>query len=62
MSHEIQPNEVTVRFDLELTDVTDAEVALIEASLGELIQAVVLSQEEEGRGHDCCVICAGLDE
>ncbi|MBK7487496.1 MAG: hypothetical protein IPI70_15360 [Nitrospira sp.] len=48
MSHEIQPNEVTVRFDLELTDVTDAEVALIEASLGELIQAVVLSQEEEG--------------
>lgn len=49
MSHEIQPNEVTVRFDLELTDVTDAEVALIEASLGELIQAVVLSQEEEVR-------------
>ena len=48
MSHEIQPNEVTVRFDLELTDVTDAEVALIEASLGELIQAVLLSQEEEG--------------
>jgi hypothetical protein len=48
VSHEIQPNEVTVRFDLELTDVTDAEVALIEASLGELIQAVVLNQEEEG--------------
>ena len=48
MSHEIQPNEVTVRFDLELTDVTDAEVALIEASIGELIQAMVLSQEEEG--------------
>ena len=48
MSHEIQPNELTVRFDLELADVTDAEVALIEASLGELIQAVVLSQEEEG--------------
>ena len=48
MSHEIQPNEVTVRFDLELTDVTDAEVALIEASLGELIQTMLLSQEEEG--------------
>jgi hypothetical protein len=48
VSHEIQPNEVTVRFDLELTDVTDAEVALIEASLGELIQAMILSQEEEG--------------
>ena len=48
MSHEIQPNEVTIRFDLELTDVTDAEIALIESSLGELIQAVVVNQEEEG--------------
>ena len=48
MSHEIQPHEVTVRFDLELADVTDAELALIEASLGELIQAVVVNQEEEG--------------
>ena len=47
MSHEIEPNEVTIRFDLELTDVTDAELALIEASLGELIQAMVLNQEEE---------------
>lgn len=48
MSHEIQANEVTVRFDLELADVTDAELALVEASLGELIQAVVTNQEEEG--------------
>ena len=48
MSHEIQPNEVTIRFDLELTDVTDEELALIESSLGELIQAVVVNQEEEG--------------
>ncbi len=48
MSHEIQPNEVRVRFDLELTDVTDAELALIAASLDELIQAMVLNQEEEG--------------
>jgi hypothetical protein len=48
VSHEIQPNEVTVRFELELAGVTEAEVALIEASLGELIQAVVLNQEEEG--------------
>ena len=48
MSHEIEPNEVTIRFDLELTDVTDAELALIESSLGELIQAVVVNQEEEG--------------
>ncbi len=47
MSHEIQPNELTVRFDLEVTDVTDAELALIETSLGELIQAVVVNQEEE---------------
>jgi hypothetical protein len=48
VSHEVEPNEVTIRFDLELTDVTDAELALIEASLGELIQAVVVKQEEEG--------------
>ncbi len=48
MSHEIQPNEITVRFDLELTDVTDAELALIEASLGELIPALLVNQEEEG--------------
>ena len=47
MSHEIQPNELTVRFDLEVTDVTDAELALIETSLGELIQAVVVNREEE---------------
>jgi len=47
VSHEIQPNELTVRFDLEVTDVTDAELALIETSLGELIQAVVVNQEEE---------------
>ena len=48
MSHETQPTEITVRFDVELIDATDAEVALIEASLGELIQAMLLSQEEEG--------------
>ncbi len=48
MSHEFRPNEITVRFDLELTNVTESELALIEASLGELIQAMLLSQEEEG--------------
>ncbi len=48
MFHEIRANEITVRFDLELIDVTDAELALIEASLSELIQAMLLSQEEEG--------------
>lgn len=48
MSNEIRSNEITVRFDLELTDVTDAELALIEASLGELIQALSVNQEEEG--------------
>ena len=48
MSREIQLTNITVEFDLELADVTDAEVALIEASLGELIQAMLLSQEEEG--------------
>ena len=48
MSHEIQPNEITVQLDLELTDVIDAELALIEASLGELIPALLVNQEEEG--------------
>ncbi len=48
MSHDIQPNNIAVRFDVELIDVTDAEVELIEASLGEMIQAMLLSQEEEG--------------
>ena len=48
MSHEIQPNKITVRFDVELIDVTDAEVELIEASLGELIPALLANQEEEG--------------
>jgi hypothetical protein len=48
VSHEIQPHEITVRFDLELIDVTEAEMAMIEASLGEVIQAMLLSQEEEG--------------
>lgn len=48
MSHDLEPNNIVVRFDVELIDVTDAEVELIEASLGELIQAMLLSQEEEG--------------
>ena len=48
MYHEIRSNEITVRFDQELTDVTDAELALIEASLGELIPALLVNQEEEG--------------
>ena len=48
MSHDIQPNNIAVRFDVELIDVTDAEVELIEASLGEMIQAMLLIQEEEG--------------
>ena len=48
MSDDIEPNKITVTYDDELIDVTDAEVALIEASLGELIQTMILSQEEEG--------------
>jgi hypothetical protein len=48
VSHDIESNKITVTFDAELIDVTDAEVALIEASLGELIQTMILSQEEEG--------------
>ena len=45
MSHEIQPHEITVRFDLGLIDVTDAELALLEASLGELIRTMLLYRE-----------------
>ena len=48
MFHDIQANKITVTFDVELIDVSDAEIALIEASLGELIQTMLLSQEEEG--------------
>jgi hypothetical protein len=48
VSHENQSNEILVRFALEFNDVSDAEVALIEASLSELIQAMLRSQEEEG--------------
>lgn len=48
MSHDIEPNKITLRFDVELIDVSDAEMALLEASLGELLQAMLLSQEEEG--------------
>ena len=48
MSHEIEPNNITVRFEVELIDVTDAEMELIEASLGELIPALLANQEEEG--------------
>ena len=46
MSHDLQPTTFTVRFEGELIKVSDAEVDLIEASLGELIQAMLLSQEE----------------
>jgi len=48
VSHEILPKNITVRFDVELIDVTDAEVELIGASLGELIPALLANQEEEG--------------
>lgn len=48
MSPEAKPNNITVRFDVELIDVTDAEVELIEASLGELIPALLVNEEEEG--------------
>jgi len=48
VSHDIEPNKITLRFDVELIDVSDAEMALLEASLGELLQAMLLSQEEEG--------------
>ena len=47
MSYDGQPIEILVSFEGELGPVTEAEVQLIESSLGELIQAI-LSQDEAG--------------
>lgn len=48
MIHNARPITIEVTCEVELSEVSNAEVELIEASLGELIQAMLLSQEEEG--------------
>jgi hypothetical protein len=47
VSHDDPQTEILVQFEGEPGPVSEAEVQLIESSLGELIQAI-LSQEEAG--------------
>jgi hypothetical protein len=48
VSHDVQSIAITVTFTEELGQVTEAEVQLIESVVDEVIQAMLLSQEEEG--------------
>lgn len=47
MIHNSEASDLTVLFDGELGDVTDAEVLLIESLLGDLIQGVLLRSPEK---------------
>lgn len=47
MTHNSDANDLTVLFNGELGDVTDAEVLLIESMLGDLIQGVLLTSAEK---------------
>ena len=47
MPHDAEPDALTVRVDGEFNCVTQAEVQLIEAYLGDLIPAMLLTPEEE---------------
>ncbi|MDR4468451.1 MAG: hypothetical protein MRJ68_09155 [Nitrospira sp.] len=47
MTHHSEADDLTVVFDGELGDVTDAEVLLIESMLGDLIQGVLLTRPEK---------------
>ena len=46
MTHKSQPVAIEVTCEVELANVSIAEVDLIETSLGELIQAMFLNQDE----------------
>ena len=46
MSHKSQPITIEVTCEVEFANVSITEVELIEASLGELIQAMLLNQDE----------------
>ena len=46
MAHDSEAIDLTILFDGEVGDVTEAEVRLIESSLGDLLQAI-LQQDEE---------------
>lgn len=47
MSHDGKPDDLAVCFDGEVGDVTDAEVQLIESVLGDLVQSMLLTRNEE---------------
>ncbi len=47
MSHDDKPDEPAVCFDGEVGDVTEAEVQLIESVLGDLVQRILLTRNEE---------------
>lgn len=47
MSHDAEPADLTVSVEGTFDRVTEAEVQLIEAYLGDLIPAMLLTREEE---------------
>lgn len=47
MSHDAEPADLTVSVDGEFDRVTEAEVQLIEAYLGDLIPALLLNSDEK---------------
>lgn len=47
MAHDAEPINLSVCFDGEVGDVTEAEVQLIESILGDLVQRVLLTRNEE---------------
>lgn len=47
MAHNAVSIDLAVRFDGDVGDVTEAEVQLIESVLGELVQRILLTRNEE---------------
>jgi hypothetical protein len=47
VAHDAEPINLSVCFDGEVGDVTEAEVQLIESILGDLVQRVLLTRNEE---------------
>ena len=47
MAHDCKPDDLAVCFDGDVGEVTDAEVRLIESVLGDLIQGMLLTRNEE---------------
>lgn len=47
MAHDSKPDDLAVCFNGEVGDVTEAEVQLIESVLGDLVQRMLLTRNEE---------------